>query len=114
MFKVDTVSNFTLVDDVSQSFVLSSQNIAWPSDKQKYGQTKYPTSDIVPPPNWANRYPNGQYTADYPPPNLSEDEHFMVWMHVAALPDFRKMWGRNDTSDLTAGRWRVSMDMSKL
>ncbi|KAG1138508.1 hypothetical protein G6F37_010465 [Rhizopus arrhizus] len=108
----DTVSNFTLVDDASQSFVLSSQNIAWPSDKQKYGQTKYPTSDIVPPPNWANRYPNGQYTADHPPPNLSEDEHFMVWMHVAALPDFRKMWGRNDTSDLTAGRWRVSMDMN--
>ena len=37
----------------------------------------------------------------------------MVWMHVGALPDFRKIWGRNDSSDLPAGRWRVTIDMSK-
>ncbi|ORE11250.1 CDC50-domain-containing protein [Rhizopus microsporus var. microsporus] len=109
----DTVSNFTSIDHPSLIYSFSSNNIAWPSDKKKYGPTKYPLSDIVPPPNWANRYPNGQYTAEYPPPNLSQDEHFMVWMHVAALPDFRKIWGRNDSSDLPAGRWRVTIDMSK-
>jgi hypothetical protein len=37
----------------------------------------------------------------------------MVWMHVAALPDFRKIWGRNDNEKLTPGRWRISIDMSK-
>ncbi|PHZ08970.1 Lem3/Cdc50 [Rhizopus microsporus ATCC 52813] len=108
----DTVSNFTSIDHPSLIYSFSSNNIAWPSDKKKYGPTKYPLSDIVPPPNWANRYPNGQYTAEYPPPNLSQDEHFMVWMHVAALPDFRKIWGRNDSSDLPAGRWRVTIDMN--
>ncbi|RCH79994.1 hypothetical protein CU097_001523, partial [Rhizopus azygosporus] len=108
----DTVSNFTSIDHPSLTYSFSSNNIAWPSDKKKYGPTKYPLSDIVPPPNWANRYPNGQYTTEYPPPNLSQDEHFMVWMHVAALPDFRKIWGRNDSSDLPAGRWRVTIDMN--
>lgn len=38
----------------------------------------------------------------------------MVWMHVAALPDFRKIWARNDSQDLPAGRWRISIDMSKV
>lgn len=36
----------------------------------------------------------------------------MVWMHVAALPDFRKIWARNDVETLEAGRWRVGIDMS--
>ncbi|RCH78470.1 hypothetical protein CU098_000780, partial [Rhizopus stolonifer] len=107
----DTISNFTSVSDPSLTYHMSSRNIAWPSDKQKYAETTYQTSAIVPPPNWIKRYPNSEYTSDYPPPDLSQDEHFMVWMHVAALPDFRKIWGRNDTSDLSAGRWRVTLDM---
>ncbi|KAI8083342.1 ligand-effect modulator 3 family [Gilbertella persicaria] len=91
---------------------LRLRNIAWPSDKQKYGRTQYQPSEIVPPPNWAQRYPNGQYTNEYPPPDLSTQERFMVWMHVAALPDFRKIWGRNDTLDLPAGRYRAYVDMN--
>ena len=27
---------------------------------------------------------------------LNQDEHFAVWMRSAALPDFRKLWGRID------------------
>lgn len=23
-----------------------------------------------------------------------EDEHFIVWMRMAGLPNFRKLWGR--------------------
>lgn len=105
----------TSVDAPSDAtFVMSTKNIAWPTDKQKYGPTKYQTSQIVPPPNWALRYPDGQYTDEFPPPDLPTMERFMVWMHVAALPDFRKIWARNDTHDLQAGRWRVSIDMSKV
>ena len=37
----------------------------------------------------------------------------MVWMRVAALPDFRKIWGRNDNDVLQPGRWRIQIDMSK-
>jgi hypothetical protein len=33
---------------------------------------------------------------------VGEDERFIVWMRTAALPRFRKLWGRID-SDLNAG-----------
>ncbi|KXZ44835.1 hypothetical protein GPECTOR_61g788 [Gonium pectorale] len=33
-----------------------------------------------------------------------ENERFMNWMRIAALPRFRKLWGRIDT-DLKAGDW---------
>lgn len=68
----------------------------------------------MPPPNWSLRYPDGKYTDEYPAPDLSNMERFMVWMHVAALPDFRKIWGRNDQDSLQVGRWRISIDMSKI
>lgn len=110
---LDTISNFTTLEQPGNSYNFSRNNIAWPTDKQKYGPTKYQISQIAPPPNWAQRYPNGQYTEQYPPPNLATQERFMVWMHVAALPDFRKIWGRNDETDLPAGRYRAYIDMSK-
>lgn len=25
---------------------------------------------------------------------MNQDEHFIVWMRVAALPHFRKLWGK--------------------
>ena len=95
------------------TFDFSTTGIAWPTDKEKYAPTKYTPDSIVPPPNWAQRYPGGRYDADHPPPDLSQDESFMVWMRVAALPDFRKIWGRNDVEPLSEGRWRMHIDMSK-
>ncbi|OBZ88965.1 Meiotically up-regulated gene 89 protein [Choanephora cucurbitarum] len=108
----DTISNFTSLEQQGNSYNFSRNNIAWPTDKQKYRPTKYQISQIAPPPNWAQRYPNGQYTEQYPPPDLSTQERFMVWMHVAALPDFRKIWGRNDAVALPAGRYRAYIDMN--
>lgn len=32
-----------------------------------------------------------------------EDEHFIVWMRVAGLPKFRKLWGKLESHDLKAG-----------
>ena len=38
---------------------------------------------------------------------VRDDEHFVVWMRTAALPNFRKLWGRID-QDLPANT-QVSM-----
>ncbi|CAG8555861.1 15980_t:CDS:2 [Acaulospora morrowiae] len=94
----------------NQSYEFSKKGIAWPSDKQKYGKTQYNIADIRPPPDWASRYPNGTYTQDYPPPDISQDESFQVWMRTAGLPDFRKLYGRNDTTVMEAGTYEISID----
>ncbi|KAI9318179.1 ligand-effect modulator 3 family [Dichotomocladium elegans] len=107
----DTASNLTSIT-TGGNYTFSTTNIAWPEDIQKYRPTEYPLEQLAPPPNWALRYPGGQYTADYPPPDLRTMERLMVWMHMAALPDFRKIWARNDNDDLPAGRWRVYIDMN--
>jgi len=67
---------------------------------------------VLPPPNWAERYPDG-YTDATGFPNLADDEHFQVWMRVAALPTFRKLWGRNDNDVMAAGTYRILINMSK-
>lgn len=110
---LDTPSDLLSVTDASSSYVFQKTNIAWPTDKEKYRKTQYKNSEIVPPPNWSLRYPNGTYTDQYPAPDLSTMENFMVWMHTAALPDFRKIWGRNDNQNLEQGRWRIRIDLSK-
>lgn len=69
-------------------------------------------SDVLPPPNWAEKYPEG-YTDNTGFPNLAEDEHFHVWMRVAALPNFRKLWGRNDDDAMAAGTYSILINMSE-
>ena len=66
---------------------------------------------MLPPPNWAEKYPDG-YTDATGFPNLADDEHFQVWMRVAALPTFRKLWGRNDNDVMAAGTYRILINMS--
>lgn len=111
---LDTASDLTSLDSTGSAYTFQRTGIAWPTDKQKYKVTSYQNSAIVPPPNWALRYPGGKYTDQYPAPDLSNMERLMVWMHTAALPDFRKIWARNDKDTLNTGRWRVSIDLSKV
>jgi hypothetical protein len=37
-----------------------------------------------------------------------EDEHFIVWMRTAGLPNFRKLWGKID-QELAAGSYTVEI-----
>jgi hypothetical protein len=56
------------------------------------------------------RYPNG-YTSF---PKLADDEHFQVWMRTAALPTFKKLWGRNDVDTMSSGTYSIEILMSEL
>lgn len=104
----DTISSFKLKDsDLSITF--SEPGIAWDSDAQKFKKTAYSYNDVVPPPNWAKRFPGGVYTESLPPPDLSIDEHLQVWMRTAGLPSFRKLYGRYD-QNIPKGTYEVDID----
>ena len=121
---LDTYSTLTLLNpsgssESSQPYTLSSQGIAWPGEAKKYATTPVGPggyanlSQILPPPNWALRYPDG-YTDDNPPPNLKADEHFQNWMRTAGLPTFTKLYGRNDVDTMQKGTYRIIIGLSKL
>jgi hypothetical protein len=90
----------------------STSGISWDSDKALYGVTNYKPGDIIPPPNWQNRYPNN-YTDANPPPNLVQDEAFQVWMRTAGLPTFSKLAQRNDTYPMKAGTYQLQVNHSE-
>ncbi|KAM3523216.1 hypothetical protein MY4038_008293 [Beauveria bassiana] len=87
----------------------NSTNIAWASDKDLYSKTKYNVTDVVPPPNWHARYPDG-YTEENPPPDLKNWEAFQVWMRTAALPDFSKLYQRNDDNIMEKGTYEIAIN----
>jgi hypothetical protein len=106
----DTFSNLTLVG-ATTSYNFSQSGIAWPGEAQKYSATtSYNLSDIVPPPNWALRYPDNYTSANFP--NLQVDEHFQNWMRTAGLPTFSKLYGRNDNDPLVKGTYQLVIGLS--
>ena len=62
-----------------------------------YKPTQYKLNEIAPPPGWSKNSrwvdANGNYKEIL---RLWEDERFQVWMRVAALPAFRKLYGKYD------------------
>lgn len=92
----------------NQTYNFTESGIAWHGIAKNYvntpGYSSY--SDVLPPPNWALKYPNG-YTEETGWPQLRDDEHFQNWMQIAALPTFRKLWARNDNEVMTTGTYRV-------
>lgn len=93
-------------------YMTDNSEIAWPSDADLYGnfpknEMKY--NEVVPPPNWKLRYPNG-YTESRPPPDLKTWQAFQVWMRTAGLPNFSKLYRRNDTEVMISGTYSVAID----
>ncbi|KAI9466050.1 transcription regulator [Lactarius psammicola] len=111
----DTFSNLTLLNPpsgASSTYNFTQIGIAWSGEAKKYKSPPgYNLSEIIPPPNWAVRFPNG-YTTDQPPPDLHADEHFQNWMRTAGLPTFTKLYGRNDNDELVQGRYEITVDMN--
>lgn len=104
----DTFSNLTAVGGSGGNYTMTEKGIAWASDKTLYKKTTLSPDSIAVPPNWAVRYPEG-YTADNPPPDISQDEHFIVWMRTAALPTFSKLYMRNDADKLLKGTYQLNV-----
>ena len=108
----DTFQQPIKLGSSNSTYGFTDKGIAWPSESKKY--TNSPgysnLSEIVPPPNWAHRYPDG-YTKDNLP-QLANDEHFQNWMRTAGLPTFTKLYFRNDHDTMAAGDYEISVFMS--
>ncbi|KZP29894.1 cell cycle control protein [Athelia psychrophila] len=108
----DTFSELTNTASAA-TYNFSSTGIAWPGEAKKYSTTpssEYNYTDIVPPPNWAKKYPNYNSSLTYP--DLKNDEHFQNWMRTSGLPTFSKLYGRNDGQALEAGTYTMIVDMN--
>jgi len=108
----DTYSNLTTVGGDNSTYAFSENGIAWPGEAKKYADKPGYTSlsDIVPPPNWQARFPDGYNESNIP--NFNADEHFQNWMRTAGLPTFTKLWGRNDADKLVAGKYQITAFMN--
>jgi hypothetical protein len=85
---------YMLTDSNNVTIQIDETNIAWESDRKlKYSRPVDPTGKD---PNYWKKI---QWTDVM-------DEHFMVWMRPAGLPNFRKLWGRVN-QNLTAGTYRM-------
>ena len=69
----------------NEEIIILGNDIAWKVDKEKYHDSE--------------NYGSHQWMS-------VEDERFMVWMRPAALPDFRKPWGRIER-DLSEGNYTL-------
>jgi hypothetical protein len=84
---------FTIVNN---GYTLNEQGISWESDRK----TKFkPISEAVQT-TYANQVIFINET--YPGVGNVDNEHFIVWMRPAALPNFRKLYGRIE-KDIPAG-----------
>jgi len=78
---------FAMTNSAGTPIPINPTGIAWPSDIG----TKYKNS--------------ANMTAQWID---MEDEHFIVWMRTAGLPDFRKLWGKI-SQDLSPGKYTVAV-----
>ena len=97
-------------DESTQDYQLTNKKISWAIDRKQFKKTTYNASDIVPPPNWMKKFPNG-YTDDNIP-NIHEWEEFQVWMRTAALPKFYKLALKNETTHLPKGRYVMKIGLN--
>jgi hypothetical protein len=99
--------------DGTKTYNMTNNGIAWSSDAQLYLKTAYTRDQVMPPPNWYNRYPDG-YTTENDVPDLSTYEEFQVWMRTAGLPTFSKLALRNDHDVMTAGTYQIQISDCKV
>lgn len=89
---------------------MTENGIAWATDRNRFKQTQYKPSEVVPPPNWAKLFPGG-YTEENMP-DLATWESLQNWMRTAGLPTFSKLARRNDDDVLIAGTYTVDIGLN--
>ncbi|KAK2739034.1 hypothetical protein FQN57_006716 [Myotisia sp. PD_48] len=104
----DTFGSPMRIGSKNTTYPMFNQGISWGSDRNLYKPTKYNYSQVSPPPNWADRYPDG-YTEEHPPPNIQVWEEFQVWMRTAGLPTFSKLARRNDNMTMSKGIYQIDI-----
>lgn len=108
----DTFNNPVLLNAAGSgssntTYNMTTEGIAWSSDRDLYGESDYNYDDVVPPVNWRKRYP--AYNESFPFPDLKTDESFQVWMRTAGLPTFSKLALRNDNEPMEIGRYEMEI-----
>ena len=97
--------------DDNETYPMTPNGTAWSTDASLYQDLSPPTpynyADVLPPPNWRERYP--AYNETYPFPSLRSDDHFQVWMRTAGLPTFSKLYLRNDNQTMAVGRYQIDV-----
>lgn len=112
-FGIPILQNVIGGNDASQPYYMNNNSgIAWASDRELYGPTKYKWADVAVPPNWRMKY-GDVYTDDWHP-DLQNDEAFQVWMRLAGLPTFSKLAQRNDTTSMQPGTYSLTVDYRML
>lgn len=98
---LDTLSLYSLTNNVRQEVKLLRTGIAWDSDKNiKFrnpeGDLREAFKDFAKPKSWKKHV----YDLDPEDDNNNgfQNEDFIVWMRTAALPTFRKLYRRIDHS----------------
>lgn len=89
---------------------MTDNGIGWSSDSALYKKTVYTNDEVVPPPNWHARYPNGTYNDEFPIPNINEMENFWVWMRTAGLPTFSKLARMNTNDALQRSMYQIQIN----
>ncbi|KAJ2710085.1 alkylphosphocholine resistance protein lem3 [Coemansia spiralis] len=94
----------------SGTYTMTEKGIAWDSDAKRFNPSSYSPGDVVAPPSWWAKYPDGVYTDKLPV--LADDEHLMVWMRTAGLPTFRKLYMKNTDDVMKSGIYQVKVEMN--
>ncbi|CAI4057506.1 hypothetical protein N7582_000877 [Saccharomyces uvarum] len=94
----------------TEDYSLTNKDISWSIDRHRFKATKYNASDIVPPPNWMKKYPDG-YT-DGNVPDIHTWEEFQVWMRTAAFPKFYKLALKNESTTLPNGTYQMNIELN--
>jgi hypothetical protein len=105
----DTYTTPAPVNGTSSDFTMTTEGIAWATNKNRFQKTKYKPTEVVPPPNWIKKFPDG-YTEENMP-DISTWQEFQNWMQTPGLPTFSKLIMRNDNESMASGIYEVEVGL---